>query len=747
MATSAQVDIILKTRADLAGMQQFKSGLGGLVQGLGGVKTLLGGLGAGFSIATLVGQFNQGVTAVTQLADGVNSLKNRLGIGGEAVQAFQLALKNAGQDANALGPSVDRLTQLIGQAVQGSAAARNEFAELGLNWRQLKDLSPEQQLELVAVALSRVSDENERAARAAGIFGKSASQLRPLLEQLSEKGAGGVIQEISQKVGLLSDETRTQLDLIGAATEEANRRFALSFSKSSEVIARFRFGLAATKADIAELIFGDSRTPARQEKSAPATLDPINPDDLADSEAREKARAEAAATTAATLERFKQDEIRYAAELNRALAENARLAQSQLDSESQLAAIKEQLVAAENRVEAMRKDETIGALETVNAANEALRLKTSLLAIEERIAAIKKQAAENERRIASAQADRALGNGIATVDLERQRIEANAYITKDEKQSQLIPLFQKENELIAKRIELLEIELALTTDDAARQAAQARIDGLRQRQGQNTVAAETAQPKSFSQQLVADLTTLEESFGTATQAISSFLTNGVGTAIQGVSDGIYGMITRTQTWGQVWLTVGASILKSLLDMGVQQAILFAKGLFFTKANATAQAQAGAQIAASNAPAAAATSISSYGAAAVVGAAAAGIAIGAIIAMLASGGFAEGGYTGSGSKYQPAGIVHAGEYVMPREVVNRVGLSQLQAIHRGYATGGLVTPAASSSSRMSVSTASAAARREPNIILVGDEEQARRHMLNSGDFDARVRHISNRYRKY
>lgn len=61
------------------------------------------------------------------------------------------------------------------------------------------------------------------------------------------------------------------------------------------------------------------------------------------------------------------------------------------------------------------------------------------------------------------------------------------------------------------------------------------------------------------------------------------------------------------------------------------------------------------------------------------------------------GFASGGYTGRGGKFEPAGIVHRDEVVLPREVVRRdkrflqsrygflPGMSELP----GYATGGLV----------------------------------------------------------
>ncbi|EIX9468079.1 phage tail length tape measure family protein [Klebsiella pneumoniae] len=46
------------------------------------------------------------------------------------------------------------------------------------------------------------------------------------------------------------------------------------------------------------------------------------------------------------------------------------------------------------------------------------------------------------------------------------------------------------------------------------------------------------------------------------------------------------------------------------------------------------------------------------------------------------GFASGGYTGPGGKYQPAGIVHKGEYVFDRASTNRIGVSQLEALRNG-----------------------------------------------------------------
>lgn len=58
------------------------------------------------------------------------------------------------------------------------------------------------------------------------------------------------------------------------------------------------------------------------------------------------------------------------------------------------------------------------------------------------------------------------------------------------------------------------------------------------------------------------------------------------------------------------------------------------------------------------------------------------------------GFANGGYTGSGGKYEPAGIVHKGEGVLTQEEVKALGGPQgfedlRKSIRRGYSAGGLV----------------------------------------------------------
>lgn len=59
------------------------------------------------------------------------------------------------------------------------------------------------------------------------------------------------------------------------------------------------------------------------------------------------------------------------------------------------------------------------------------------------------------------------------------------------------------------------------------------------------------------------------------------------------------------------------------------------------------------------------------------------------------GFSDGGYTGDGGKYDAAGVVHKGEFVMTKEATSRIGVNNLYRMMRGYANGGVVGGTSSS----------------------------------------------------
>ncbi len=219
--------------------------------------------------------------------------------------------------------------------------------------------------------------------------------------------------------------------------------------------------------------------------------------------------------------------------------------------------------------------------------------------------------------------------------------------------------------------------------------------------GENGKTERTLRTENLGDQMGAAMKQLREEAGTVAEAIARTFKNVIGAAISSISSGISGLIKGTMTWGEVLLNIGTSVMDALIDSVVTYVIKWITGHTAMEAASSALsalkislgwAESAAQIAASVATLptlaiqAVLAAIGSYGTAAVVGIALLVAGLGVGIAA-ATGAFAEGGYTGGGGKYEPAGVVHRGEWVMPQETVNRYGLSGMQAIQDGSAPSG------------------------------------------------------------
>lgn len=108
--------------------------------------------------------------------------------------------------------------------------------------------------------------------------------------------------------------------------------------------------------------------------------------------------------------------------------------------------------------------------------------------------------------------------------------------------------------------------------------------------------------------------------------------------------------------------------------------------------------------------------------------AAGYANAGMVAGMALAGFSEGGFTGFGGKYEPKGVVHGGEVVIRKEVVDQPGMKDyLIGLNRtgkpGFANGGYVGNSTSSAlasfSTSAVTGGGAAAAPQINIYLQAD----------------------------
>ncbi|MCE0912448.1 MULTISPECIES: phage tail length tape measure family protein [Pseudomonas] len=150
---------------------------------------------------------------------------------------------------------------------------------------------------------------------------------------------------------------------------------------------------------------------------------------------------------------------------------------------------------------------------------------------------------------------------------------------------------------------------------------------------------------------------------------------------------------------------------------------------------TANLAAAAETLASWAPAALVASIGTFGAAAVVG----GTALVAAYALLK--GFSEGGYTGAGGKYEPAGVVHKGEVVWSQADIRRFGgVSAVEALRTGNVTP--ITSARMTGGSQGQSGRSAGIQQNINVHNYSSARVEQRRMPN-GDIDFIIREATDR----
>lgn len=289
--------------------------------------------------------------------------------------------------------------------------------------------------------------------------------------------------------------------------------------------------------------------------------------------------------------------------------------------------------------------------------------------------------------------------------LEAKIIQDNPYALENDKLRAILPSLATQNEMIGQQIALQQ-KVADDPTRTAEEHAKANTEIVTLMGQQEDIAKrikEIQDKTSFAGQFRAVFNQIGDEWGSwASQTATAFKTV-FESAIGSISSGITGLIMGTKTWGQALQQIGSSVLQSIIqsivEMGVRWVmtqVLMRGAMAVTHAigSALGWKQVGETNAqeASKAPAlatnAATASVGSYGSAAIVGAIAAVAAIGLITAA-ALGAFDTGGYTGPGGKYDVAGVVHRGEFVMSADSVNRIGLPVLESIHNGGDVGGAI----------------------------------------------------------
>lgn len=204
-----------------------------------GVTAAIAGAAAGLVKMTL---------DAANAADELNTLSVKTGISTDELQKLQYAAGTIDVSVETVAGAMGKLTKNMNSAASGSGAAADAFANLGVavknddgTFRDRNEVFNES-----IAALGQIADETERDATAMAIFGKSATELNPLIEGGAE--ALAALGEHAEQAGLilsgdalnslsnLADRFDVLKQTIGLAGQQFLAQFAEPLTKAINLV-------------------------------------------------------------------------------------------------------------------------------------------------------------------------------------------------------------------------------------------------------------------------------------------------------------------------------------------------------------------------------------------------------------------------------------------------------------------------------------------------------------------------------
>jgi len=163
---------------------------------------------------------------------GVVDKANQTGLSAEFIQQLGFAADQSGISVDGLLGGLDKMTVSLGKAELNSEETAKNLEQIGLSSEKLSGLKPEDQFLAIADAIAKLPTVAEKAAATVAIFGKSASEMAPLLGE-GEKGIRSLMEEAKNLK-------------IGISTEDLQ-----SIAKADDAMARMKSSLSSVVSNIA----------------------------------------------------------------------------------------------------------------------------------------------------------------------------------------------------------------------------------------------------------------------------------------------------------------------------------------------------------------------------------------------------------------------------------------------------------------------------------------------------------------
>lgn len=235
--------------AALKGVNKNIASIGKSMQSAG---TKMAAIGAG-----VVGPIFASAAAFANVGSVLNDMSKRTGVAAESLSVLQFAAEQTGTDMGGVETALKKMQKAIFAAGEGSKEAADALAMVGLSAGDLAGMSADQQMGKIADGLMAIEDPGARAAIAMKIFGKSGTDILPMLEG----GSAGMaaFADEAKRLGLVMDsETAAKADALGDAIDAVKASMKMAFIQVGAAVAPMLTdmanGLATAAASVGKFI-------------------------------------------------------------------------------------------------------------------------------------------------------------------------------------------------------------------------------------------------------------------------------------------------------------------------------------------------------------------------------------------------------------------------------------------------------------------------------------------------------------
>mgnify|MGYP003116371283 CR=1 FL=1 len=213
-----------QVKFELAAVDRTKAAFSSVTKGLKGVgsasaSAAKGVVGVGLAATATAGALALVVNKSFEFIDAIGKTATRTGITTSAIQAFHLAARESGTNIEGANKALEKFARSVGDSQRGLKTMTDIFKALGVELETTDGhfKSTDTLLEEVAIGISNLGSQTQKATALANLFGRQGILLTNALEDLADRGMDGFIERAERLGLILSTKTIRRVEAFNDA--------------------------------------------------------------------------------------------------------------------------------------------------------------------------------------------------------------------------------------------------------------------------------------------------------------------------------------------------------------------------------------------------------------------------------------------------------------------------------------------------------------------------------------------------